>query len=148
MMASPKKFQDHVKPVSYARGVTIWRALGGDRYRGTGTELVAAGLVIAEHLPGQPGMNKVTVTIRADGTIPKFGGNMQQGDRSIHKVSAEKYEITIYAAPDERKRRLEAFKLALDEFHRREREAEAMKRRSEMHLAWCRPPISFTLHTD
>lgn len=111
---------------------------GGDFYQGTGAALVEAGLIAAEHLPGQPGMNKTCVTVRADGTVSKIGGNMQPGDRWIQRLRSGKFEVFVCLAlaSDEQERRWSA--LLLSRLATNSREAEAQRRRAAMRLVWSR----------
>lgn len=140
-------------PEAFAPGV--FREAGifpTDGYKGTGTALVAAGLIAAEHLPGQPGMNKISVTILADGRTPRISGRLCPGDRFITRLSGEKFELRICVTEEEQNRRAAVLDRIEDEFLRRmralprpaplvakRREAEAQQRRAAMRLVWSRP---------
>jgi len=57
----------------HAPGVLVSHELGADCFTGTAEDLVAAGLVRMEQLPGQPGNGTTTVSFRADGTRVRKG---------------------------------------------------------------------------
>lgn len=124
-------------PMPFAPGVSRRDdSSGGDFYQGTGAALVEAGLIAAEHLPGQPGMNKTCVTVRADGMVPKIGGNMQPGDRWIQRLRSGKFEVFVCVALDEHERRWSALLSAPEAPDTRE--TEAQHRRAAMRLVWSR----------
>lgn len=127
--------QRRMAPMPFAPGVSRRDdSSGGDFYQGTGAALVAAGLVTWEHLPGQIGMNKTCVTVRADGTVPKIGGNMQPGDRWIQRLRSGKFEVFVCVALDEKERRWSALLSAPPAADARE--TEVQKRRAAMRLVW------------
>lgn len=147
-------------PEDFAPGVRkrsdcVWY----DEYIGTGEALVAAGLVCVEHLPGQPGVGKVAVTVFADGTVPinpRAAGvgekRRRAGAKWISRVSKGIFEVRIIIPPAENVRRIEARKRVDSEYELRmkalprpaplvqkTRAAEAAKRRATMRLVWSRP---------
>lgn len=86
---------------------SYWR----DEYVGTAEALAGAGLVQLNHLPGQPGMRKHTVTIYPDGTIPAGAptANHKQADmpgaKCIKRASKTTYRVYVVVAKDEQSRR-------------------------------------------
>ncbi|WP_326537022.1 hypothetical protein [Pseudorhodoferax sp.] len=92
-------------------GVQLLKRVWGDEYVGSAADLVAAGLVQAEQLPGQPGMRKVRVTILPDGTVPTgpptanlSKAARQQGGKQVSRRGT-KYEVSIFVSDEERERR-------------------------------------------
>lgn len=132
-----------------------------DEYIGTGEALVAAGLVCVEHLPGQPGMGKVAVTVFEDGTVPinpRAAGigekRRRAGAKWISRVSKGIFEVRIILPPVEKVRRIEASNRADSEYELRmqalprpaplvqkTRATEAAKRRATMRLVWSKPVV-------
>ncbi len=82
-----------------------------DEYIGTAEALTAAGLVLTEQLPGQPGMRKMRVTIFPDGTIPSGAPTANHpearlpGARHIERAGAREYCIRINVLEEEQARR-------------------------------------------
>lgn len=91
-----------------------------DEYTGKSADLIAAGLVKDEHLPGRPGMRKVTVSIDAAGIV--IGSPMHaiaqigwrtEGSKCIHRVG-DRYAVLVTISETEHarrdaKRQMEAF---------------------------------------
>lgn len=75
-----------------------------DEYVGTPTALAAAGLVSLDHLPGQPGMRKMRVTILPDGTPQKgrtSNCSEMPGAKCIEWDSKHALMITIVVSHEE-----------------------------------------------
>ena len=93
---------------------TIWY----DVYLGSAGDLVAAGLVRADHLPGAPGMRKVRVTIYADGVVAdgprndNKGLTQQPGARQIDRGSASTYRVRVVVTSQQRQARADAERAA------------------------------------
>ena len=113
------------------RRLSIWE----DEYRGSPDALIAAGLVLKEQLPGQPGMRKSMVTILADGTIPprpmpaNYIDTKQPIAKRIGTVSTSKVEVCITLADDEAERRQEALRVAIDAW---QEQVRAMQRPAKL----------------
>jgi hypothetical protein len=107
----------------FANGVTKQAYAWGDAFTGTAESLSAAGLVRLDQLPGQPGMRKVTVTILADGSLPKGAPTAncrearEPGTTRITRKSKALYEVCLHVSDEEEQRRR-------DEHSRAEREWE------------------------
>ena len=69
-----------------------------DEYRGTAVSLAAAGLVDADTMPGQPGMNKIRVTIAPNG-LPYSSTNghkkRQAGEMVIERISNSRFTVLV-----------------------------------------------------
>jgi hypothetical protein len=108
----------------FAPGVSKREGLWGDVFTGTAESLISAGLVRRDQLPGQPGMRKVTVTILADGSLPKGAptANCPEADEPgairISRKTKTLYEVCIRVSDEEEQRRR-------DEYSRADREWEA-----------------------
>lgn len=110
---------------SYAPGVRLRRGGWLDEYRGTAGDLAAAGLLLLEHLPGQPGMRKMRVTIHADGTVA--GGAptapnpraREPGARSIQRGPGGGFLVRVVVTPAESERRDASRRAAEIEWERR-----------------------------
>lgn len=83
-------------------GVKMVRITWGDQYTGSAQDLVAAGLVRHDQLPGMPGMRTTRVTIFADGSLP--GGPIcspltqrakEPGARCVERASKLTYRVTV-----------------------------------------------------
>lgn len=91
-----------------------------DEYTGTANDLVSAGLVRLDQLPGKPGMRKVRVRIFPDGTLPagprtnNHAENHMPGARCIERASLSTYRISIVVSEDEKERRRTAGAVAED----------------------------------
>ena len=89
-----------------------------DEYLGTADALVAAGLVSKEQLPGQPGMRKVHVSIRADGTLldtatrAPCSDARDQGEKLIERASKTTYRVKVRTGQEERNRRWAKYEAA------------------------------------
>lgn len=89
------------------------RSIWWDEYIGTAEELIAAGLVRDEELPGRPGNGKCMVTFTAEGLRaikgnPK-GSNGVAGYRKILKCSMHRYSVCRSVGQVEAERRREAY---------------------------------------
>lgn len=115
---------EHGHVTDFAPGVSKREALWGDEFTGTAESLSSAGLVRRDHLPGQPGMRKVTVTILADGSFPKGAPTAncreanEPGSIRISRKTKTLYEVCIRVSDEEEQRRR-------DEHSRADREWEA-----------------------
>lgn len=82
-----------------------------DEYQGSAQDLAAAGLLLVNQLPGQPGMRKMRVTVYADGSIQ--GGRCyidkqrarEPGARWIERGPGGYYRVTVAVPEDLKKRR-------------------------------------------
>lgn len=107
----------------FAPGVSKRETPWGDIFTGSAESLSSAGLVRCDQLPGQPGMRKVTVTILADGSLPKGSptANCREADEPgairISRKSKALYEVCVRVSDEEEQRRR-------DEHSRAEREWE------------------------
>jgi hypothetical protein len=130
-----------------------WR----DEYTGKSADLIAAGLVKDEHLPGRPGMRKVTVSIDAAGIVigSPMHANAQmgwktEGAKCIHRVG-DRYSVMVYISEAEHARR--DAKRQVEEFEWRQLvrslprparldhlnaqvEVEAPRQRGHLRLVW------------
>ncbi|MDB4873337.1 MAG: hypothetical protein JWL97_4341 [Gemmatimonadales bacterium] len=93
-----------------------------DEYVGTAEALAAAGLVNLDHLPGQPGMRKMRVTIFSDGTIPtgaptvRHRRSEEPGAKMIERASKTTFSVRVIIAQEERAHRAESIKRADQEY--------------------------------
>jgi hypothetical protein len=97
----------------FATGVLKRSSCRDDEYHGSATHLLAAGIIDNPGLlPGQPGMAKVQLTLRADGTLAPWrrGANTrdrhQPGARVIVRTST-KFRVRVTVSDEEYERRLE-----------------------------------------
>lgn len=109
----------------FAMGVALIQYPHCDNYIGTGQALVAAGIVELRHLPGQPGMRKVAVTIHHDGSIaggaPTAPNSLARkpGARRISRKGKTKYCVSIFVSEEERERRRRTYDQTEREFMQR-----------------------------
>lgn len=94
-----------------------------DEYSGTREALAAAGLVEMNQLPGQPGMQKVQVTICPDGAVATSSKVRREGSKKITKNAKNRYSVKIQISDEEQERRLSAY---------HEREADYERRMKEL----------------
>src|SRR3569833_3340935 len=93
----------------FAPGVSKRETPWGDIFTGSAESLSSAGLVRCDQLPGQPGMRKVTVTILADGSLPKGSptANCSEADAPgairIYRKSKALYEVCIQVSKKKKK---------------------------------------------
>lgn len=90
-------------------GVTIVKYSSGDRFTGTIDALIAAGLITAEQLPGQPGMPKVSATYY-NGVLCRYRSNRAPRDLGYLNVcrpaTGKKITVTVgITAAEEAQRR-------------------------------------------
>lgn len=117
--------QEHIS--DFAQGVRKVEMTWGDLFTGTAESLSAAGIVRCDQLPGQPGMRKVTVTILADGSLPKGAPTAncrearEPGSKMIHKKSKTTYEVYVTAPQHEQDRRRDKYLQAHREWEERMR---------------------------
>jgi hypothetical protein len=81
----------------------------GDAFTGSPEDIVAAGLVKLEHLPGQPGMGKTSVTLY-EGSPVRKGTSHPRDDRYRHilRLNAKKFRVKVGMSVSESERRREA----------------------------------------
>lgn len=114
---------EYGRVTDFSPGVSKRESPWGDIFTGTAESLSAAGLIRHDQLPGQPGMRKVTVTILADGSLPKGSptANCREADEPgvirISRKSKALYEVCVRVSDEEAQRRS-------DEHSRAEREWE------------------------
>lgn len=107
----PGRERPQHRSYDFANGVRKVEMIWGDLFTGTAESLSAAGIVRCDQLPGQPGMRKVTVTILADGSLPKGAPTAncskakEPGSKLIHKKSKTTYEVCVTAPRHEQDRR-------------------------------------------
>lgn len=95
------------------RKTLSWR---WDSFKGSMTDLVAAGLALPNQFPGQPGMRKCCVTIFADGAVASgpptanYRKRHEPGARWIQRISAHSFEICIVISHEEAERRREKYR--------------------------------------
>lgn len=129
---------EHGYVTDFAPGVSKLEAARGDVFTGTAESLSSAGLVRRDQLPGQPGMRKVTVTILADGSLPKGSptANCPEADEPgairISRKTKTLYEVCIRVSDEEEQRRR-------DEHSRADREWEARMMSLPRPAPLCRP---------
>lgn len=129
---------EHGHVTDFAPGVSKSEAPWGDVFTGTAESLSSAGLVRRDQLPGQPGMRKVTVTILADGSLPKGSptANCREADEPgairISRKTKTLYEVCIHVSDEEEQRRR-------DEYSRAEREWENRMMSLPRPAPLCRP---------
>lgn len=118
----PGREREYEQEIEYAPGVTIRRMDWGDLYEGSGPDLVKAGIVKDEHLPGAPGMPKTTAYVFPDGTVwNKDLGAKPDGEGAIRifRESKSKYAVSVSVSTAESQSRLEAMKCARREWETR-----------------------------
>ncbi len=106
----------------FASGVMKTALVWADRYAGTGAALVAAGLVRADQLPGQPGMGKTKVSISPNGAVLRARdspGAKEPGAKLIERTGKGQYELLVRVSADEEERRREADQRAVAEWEAR-----------------------------
>lgn len=114
---------EYGRVTDFAPGVSKHETPWGDIFTGTAESLSTAGLIRRDQLPGQPGMRKVTVTILADGSLPKGSPTAkcreadEPGAIIISRKSKALYEVCVRVSDEEAQRRR-------DEHSRAEREWE------------------------
>jgi len=125
----------------------IWH----DGFTGQGEALVAAGLVHAAQLPGQPGMGKTSVRFLPDGTV--FSGpptaNLRNCTKRIQRVSRATYEVQIDVTQEEADRRWARNEIAEHEWRQKVRAIPRPRRlqlggakapaRGHLRLVWSAP---------
>jgi hypothetical protein len=124
----------------HAPGVLVSHELGADCFTGTAEDLVAAGLVRTEQLPGQPGNGTTTVSFRADGTRVRKGtpgACRAVGYLRIRKVSRLLICVEQGIGDEEHRRRRQAWFDALA----REREEQRNLARSWPFPIVCGRPV-------
>jgi hypothetical protein len=100
---------------SFAPGVLRQENTWTDDYVGTADALAAAGLILLEQLPGQPGMRKVIVTILPDGSLPKgrssakFHEDKEPGTKQITRASKTTFRVAVFVEADEKLRRYDVY---------------------------------------
>ncbi len=116
---------EHEHATDFAPGVSKRETSWGDEFIGTAESLSSAGLVRRDQLPGQPGMRKVTVTILADGSLPKGAPTAkcreadEPGAIRISRKSRVLYEVCIRVSKEEEERRRDAHSRAEIEWKNR-----------------------------
>jgi len=103
------------------------RAWPADVYRGTKTELIAAGLLADGMFPGDPGMPQVSVTYRPEGT--KYEGWRTPGVCMVSRSGAGSYRVMIMWPAEERRRR------EREEAETRERDEAEADAEANVHAA-------------
>lgn len=91
------------KPYSF--GVKKKDSVRGDEYIGTGEALAAAGLVRMDQLPGQPGMRKVAVSFRPDGSVATDNKNIHELVKTITKSHKTRYTVWVKISDEEEEKR-------------------------------------------
>lgn len=92
-------------------GVVYEKRPGSDCYTGPADGLVRLGLVLAEQLPGAPGMRKQYVTIYPDGRVangPRGSSNVggrAPGAKWIARLNKSAYQVSIFVDEAESTRR-------------------------------------------
>lgn len=94
------------KPYSF--GVKKKDSVWGDEYIGTGEALAAAGLVRMDQLPGQPGMRKVAVSFRPDGSVATDNKNIRELVKTITKSHKTRYTVLVKISDEEEEKRRRA----------------------------------------
>lgn len=94
------------KPYSF--GVKKKDSVWGDEYIGTGEALAAAGLVRMDQLPGQPGMRKVAVSFRPDGSVATDNKNIHELVKTITKSHKTRYTVWVKISDEEEEKRRRA----------------------------------------
>lgn len=127
------------------RGVKKIKYIFWDSYTGRTADLVAAGLVQAEQLPGQVGMRKTCVTIFADGTVAggpptaNYSRRHEPGARWIRKISTETFEVCVVISGEESDKRRKAYHL---ERMRWEQTVRALPRPLKLQSVEARYPVA------
>lgn len=89
------------------------RRIWGDEYTGTAEQLVAAGIVRDDELPGRPGNGITMMTFGADGARIKKGNSSSAsgmaGYRQIRKCSRRLFTVCRSVGSEEADRRREAY---------------------------------------
>lgn len=93
-----------------------------DIYSGTKAELVAAGLVPAELLPGEPGMPLMRVTLWPADLPARCSSEWTPGRLVVHKTPSGNFTARLSVSPEERRIREETADRAR---HEAERNASA-----------------------
>lgn len=93
-----------------APGITHTAREGADEYFGTAQDLIAAGLVTAEQLPGAPGLPRTIVRIRPDGSTVEGHPNANKRDARTPGAKwiarrGRQFSVTVLVTDDERVRR-------------------------------------------
>jgi hypothetical protein len=101
----------------YSAGVRKRELPYHDEYRGESEALVAAGIVQLRYLPGQPGMNKMRVTILPDGTTPT-NSRGQPDAITIERIRKNRFSVLVRVAEEEAEIRNEASSFAKQEWER------------------------------
>lgn len=130
----------HESIAEFAPGVLVSHEIGADCFTGTPEDLIAAGLVRMEQLPGQPGNGCKAVSFRADGTRVRKGtpGSCRAlGYLRIRKVSRLLICVERGVGDEEQRCRRKAWFEALD----REREEQRNLARSWPFPIVCGRPV-------
>lgn len=116
-------------------GLTVERGHLGlwDTYSGTAEDLIAAGVVRLDQVPGQPGRPKTAATYYAGEPIAKRGAPCDEQYLHIYRRSARRFDVIVGLSENEKQRRRES-KARAEEL-RRSREVQA---RAEFEL-FCMP---------
>lgn len=107
----------HETPQTTTHGVKVEQSIWADHYEGTGKELIAAGLVTADQLPGAPGQNTTRVTFGPDGS--KYGRNVSNAAREVpgcklvRRISRLRFKVRVIVSEAERERRQAAQQAAI-----------------------------------
>lgn len=117
----PDRERTDYKWMPYAPGVRMRDAFWFTEYVGSADSLVAAGIVQADKLPGQPGMGKVQVTLSNDGTRRTSQDRhlkRQPGDMTIIRVSKSQFKVQIIIPHEEGELRRKADRRREDAWER------------------------------
>jgi hypothetical protein len=93
--------EDEENEHQIAPGVTVNHYVGGNAYRGSSADLVAAGIVPEGRFPGLPGMQKIRLRVLPDGTIPNklpnanYDRSEPPGTRLITKMGKDRFWVMV-----------------------------------------------------
>jgi len=115
----PKKHTEK-ELLPFSPGVSKREYTWGDVFIGSAESLIEAGIIKRENLPGQPGMRKMRVTLRPDGTAKTSARRDDQpGTRIIERASGSTYAVSLLVSEAESDRRKSEERAADEQWRRK-----------------------------
>lgn len=103
-----KQLEEATTGITTIQGVTMTRFPSSNFFKGTAEALIAAGLVTAAQLPGQPGMPKTSVTFYKGQQTTKRAGGV--GYLQIRRSTKTVFCVTVRVSKEEESKRWKEIK--------------------------------------